>query len=41
MAGKNSGMTVIAVEDEYSADMREKKKELADDYINDYTDLEY
>ena len=41
MAGKNAGMTVIAVEDEYSADMREKKKELADDYINDYTDLEY
>lgn len=41
MAGKNAGMTVIAVEDEYSAEMREKKKELADDYINDYTDLEY
>lgn len=39
MAGKNAGMTVFAVEDEYSVDARERKRELADYYINDFRDL--
>ncbi len=38
-AGKSAGMTVCAVEDEYSADAREEKKRLADYYIEDYTFL--
>ena len=38
-AGKNAGMRVCAVEDAYSAHDRERKKELADYYIEDYMDL--
>ncbi len=39
MAGKRAGMTVCAVEDEFSRQMREEKKSLADYYINDYFDI--
>ena len=39
LAGKNAGMRVCAVEDDYSAQFRELKKELADYYIEDYTGL--
>ena len=39
LAGKNAGMRVCAVEDEYSAAAREEKKRAADYYINDYVDL--
>lgn len=38
-AGKRAGMTVCAVEDEFSADMREEKRALADYYIRDYYDI--
>lgn len=38
-AGKNAGMTVFAVEDEFSMDMREEKEQLADYYIKDYYEL--
>lgn len=38
-AGKNAGMRVCAVEDAYSAHDRERKKELADYYIDDYENL--
>ena len=38
-AGKCAGMTVCAVEDKYSADTREKKKELSDYYIKDYFEV--
>ena len=38
-AGKNAGMRVCAVEDAYSAHDRERKKELADYYIDDYGNL--
>ncbi len=38
-AGKNAGMRVCAVEDSYSAQDREKKKRLADYYIEEYTGL--
>lgn len=37
-AGKNAGMTVCAVEDEYSLSSRDEKKRLADYYIEDYYD---
>lgn len=37
MAGKNAGMKVCAVEDEYSISDTEAKKELADYYIVDFT----
>lgn len=39
MAGKNAGMKVCAVEDEYSVPDREKKKDLADYYIVNYYGL--
>lgn len=39
LAGKNAGMTVCAVEDDYSLHMTEEKKELADYYIHDYFDI--
>ena len=32
-------MTVIAIEDDYSKDMRQEKTELAEYFINDYEDL--
>ena len=38
-AGRAAGMTVCAVEDEYSADSRKEKKEFADAYIEDYYDF--
>lgn len=39
LAGKNAGMTVCAVEDDYSIHMTEEKKKLADYYIRDYFDI--
>lgn len=39
LAGKRAGMTVCAVEDEFSVDMREEKHSLADYYIRDYYDI--
>ncbi|MGN0505781.1 MAG: HAD family hydrolase [Lachnospiraceae bacterium] len=39
LAGKQAGMEVCAVEDEFSAGMREEKKRLADYFIMDYTEL--
>ncbi len=39
LAGKNAGMRVCAVEDEYSVQSRAAKKELADYYIEDFADL--
>ena len=39
MAGKNAGMTVIAVDDQYSAFQEDEKRELADHYIYDYGEL--
>lgn len=38
-AGKNAGMTVFAVEDEFSLDMKDEKIQLADYYIRDYFEL--
>ncbi len=35
-AGKNAGMTVVAVSDDYSRHSDDMKKELADYYIDDY-----
>lgn len=39
LAGKNAGMTVCAVEDEFSRPDEIKKKRLADYYIRDYHDI--
>ena len=39
LAGKNAGMRVCAVEDDYSAHDRDKKRKLADYYIEDYLGL--
>lgn len=39
MAGKSAGMVVCAVEDAYSLDQTQAKKELADYYIRDYYEL--
>lgn len=38
-AGKSAGMTVTAVEDDFSAALRGEKKRLADYYIMDYREL--
>ena len=38
-AGKNAGMEVCAVEDEFSLDQMELKKKLADYYIKNYFDI--
>ena len=38
-AGKSAGMRVCAVEDLYSRTQREKKKELADYYIEDFMEF--
>jgi len=38
-AGKNAGMRVCAVEDDYSAAQREEKRRLADYYIKEFTIL--
>ena len=39
LAGKNAGMKVCAVEDEYSIEQTDEKLRLADYYIKDYFDL--
>ena len=39
LAGKRAGMTVIAVEDDFSKGMREEKCSLADGFINDYFEI--
>lgn len=39
LAGRAAGMKVCAVEDEFSARMREEKKQLADYFIHDYDEL--
>ena len=38
-AGKAAGMAVCAVEDRFSAHMREEKKKLADYFIEGYEEL--
>lgn len=38
-AGLNAGMQVCAVDDEYSRDTTDKKKAMADYFINDYHDI--
>ncbi|MEY8337237.1 HAD family phosphatase [Lachnospiraceae bacterium 62-35] len=38
-AGRNAGMVVFAIEDEFSLFMKEEKKALADYYIKDYYEL--
>lgn len=39
LAGKNAGMKVCAVEDDFSKPQEKKKRELADYYIQDYQDI--
>ena len=39
LAGKNAGMTVCGIEDEYSSDLAEEKKKLSDYYITDFSDI--
>lgn len=39
LAGKRAGMTVYAIEDTYSADLKKEKQKLADYYIKDYNEL--
>ena len=39
LAGKRAGMTVIAVEDDFSKGMKEEKCSLADGFINDYFEI--
>ncbi len=39
LAGKRAGMTVCAVEDEFSRHMEEEKRELADYFISDYFEI--
>ncbi len=39
LAGKNAGMRVVAIEDEYSAQQHEEKRRLADWFIRDYDQL--
>ncbi len=39
MAGKNAGMTVYAVEDQFSRHLREEKERLADYFIEDFFEL--
>ena len=39
LAGKNAGMKVCAVEDAFSKSQEEKKRALADFYIQDYNDI--
>ena len=39
MAGKAAGMPVIAVEDDFSADLMDEKRALADAVISDYREL--
>lgn len=39
LAGKRAGMEVCAVEDEFSLDLEEEKRSMADYYIRDYNEL--
>lgn len=39
LAGKNAGMKVCAIEDAFSKPQEDKKRELADYYIQDYDDI--
>ena len=39
MAGKNAGMKVIAVEDDFSETMKEEKEQLADRLIHDFYEV--
>ncbi len=39
LAGKRAGMQVVAVEDDFSKDIREEKCSLADGFISDYFEL--
>ena len=39
LAGKNAGMKVCAVEDEFSKPQEDKKRQLADYYIQDFDDI--
>ncbi len=39
MAGKNAGMRVIAVQDDFSNHQNEQKRQLADGYITDYAEI--
>lgn len=39
MAGKAAGMAVCAIEDAFSAEMREEKQQLADFFIEDYNEI--
>lgn len=39
LAGKRAGMTVCAVEDEFSCNMRQEKQAMADYYITNYQEL--
>ena len=39
MAGKLAGMKVCAIEDDFTKEVRQKKKELSDYYIVDYSEL--
>ena len=39
VAGKRAGMTVLAVQDEFSKDLEPEKRELADGFIRDYFEL--
>lgn len=39
LAGKRAGMTVCAVEDEFSLDLTKEKQSMADYYIKDYDEL--
>ena len=39
IAGKSAGMKVCAIEDDFSKEVRQKKKELSDYYIDDYREL--
>ncbi|MBS6646641.1 MAG: HAD family phosphatase [Clostridiaceae bacterium] len=39
LAGKRAGMTVCAIEDEFSKDLKEEKCSLADYFINDYYEI--
>ena len=36
LAGKRAGMTVCAIDDEFSREMEEEKRQLADYFIYDY-----
>ncbi|MBO6134057.1 MAG: HAD family phosphatase [Lachnospiraceae bacterium] len=39
MAGRNAGMRIVAVQDDYSMDVDQQKREMADYYIRDYKEL--